>query len=338
VPAALAALLALANPTLSAWVDGPTGLLATTEERSAYQRLTDDARRALFIESFWARRDPVPSTRVNEFKQQFVERLAQVNEHYAEPGLQGWQTHRGRVYLVLGAPRSDLPRYVPNPDSGAMYPARAWSYGFELLGFESALLFVDTFHNGHYWLLTPVLRPGDLRAVVEAWRNQAAAERFPSVVARSLQRANRRAIQSAESSLESARELPAGSKTTGGPTIEPPPLHYRLAKTKMADRTLLSVTFEVPYRNLVFVEQSGQELCGLSVYAKVLDREGRVQDQATARERFALTKDDLARLADEVYLRVLTLSAPPEAVALELRTAWEAPTPAAESSEVIPLR
>jgi len=334
VPAAWGALLAF-EAALALWIDGPPGLLATPEERGAFQRLTDDAARNAFIADFWTRRDPLPSTRVNEFRQDFEARLEHVSEHLSEPGLPGWQTHRGRVYLVLGPPRSDLPRYVPNPDSGSMVPARAWSYGYERLGFQSALLFVDTFHNGHYWLLPPLLRSGDLRAVLDRWRNPAAAERFPSSVARALQRANRRAIQTHEpTAASSARGAPG---TEPSLTVEPPPLQYKLARTAGPDRVLLSVTFEVPYERLIFVEQQGRLSCGLALYATVKGSDGQPRDHAAARERFEFNKEELERRAGSAYLRVLTLSAGPDAVSLELRAAWETPTPPAETSETIPL-
>jgi GWxTD domain-containing protein len=333
VHAVLAALLALVDPAPPDWMDSPAGLLATAEERAAYQRLDDRARRVDFIADFWARRDPVAATRVNELRQEFEARLEFVNQNFDEPGLEGWQTHRGRVYLVLGPPAADLPRYVPNPDSGGMYPARAWSYRFELLGFQAALLFVDTFHNGHYWLLPPVLRQGDLRAAIDAWRNQAAAERFPAAVARALQRANLRAIQTTE--LAAPERAPSIPATAGA--VESPPLDFKLATSARDGQRLISVTFKVPYRRLVFTQQQGRLVCGLSLHAMVRDRDHRVEDRASARERFELKPEELKARAEETYLRVLTLSAGPAAFALHLRVAWEPPTPPGESSEVVPL-
>lgn len=78
--------------------------LATDAERKAFKKIkTDDTLRE-FMAAFWLRRDPDPHTPENEVKEAYLLRLAHVNASFREQGREGWQTERGRVYLLFGPP------------------------------------------------------------------------------------------------------------------------------------------------------------------------------------------------------------------------------------------
>ena len=51
------------------------GILLTAEERSFFGTLSEEFRRAAFIEAFWASRDPDPRTRTNELRRSWEERV-----------------------------------------------------------------------------------------------------------------------------------------------------------------------------------------------------------------------------------------------------------------------
>jgi GWxTD domain-containing protein len=91
----------------------------TKEEIEIYRRLPDTESREEFIEEFWRIRDPDTSTAVNENKAEFEKRIQYANRWFAwrNPGrrrvnpkqqerYRGWDTERGRIYIVLGAPDS----------------------------------------------------------------------------------------------------------------------------------------------------------------------------------------------------------------------------------------
>ena len=68
--------------------------------------------RARFIEAFWAKRDPNRTTPVNEFKEEHYRRIQYANEFLGrETYRPGWQTDRGRYYIILGKPR-EVQRYT----------------------------------------------------------------------------------------------------------------------------------------------------------------------------------------------------------------------------------
>src|SRR5688572_24567480 len=78
------------------WLDKDVAYIITDEERKAFKKLATDDERERFIEEFWRRRDPDPDTEENEFKEEYYERIAYANEHFAS-GIPGWKTEIGRA-------------------------------------------------------------------------------------------------------------------------------------------------------------------------------------------------------------------------------------------------
>jgi len=116
----IALLLAVSVPVLSraqegetgadlkAWIDGPIRYIALKAEMQAFRDLDDDAARALFIERFWARRDPTPETLTNEYRQLFWERVQQANTLFMDSPRPGWMTDRGKIHILYGPPTEIL--------------------------------------------------------------------------------------------------------------------------------------------------------------------------------------------------------------------------------------
>lgn len=77
--------------------------IASSEELDSLSEVTGAERRERW-ERFWARRDPVPATPINEFREAFFERVRIATEQFSEPGRPGWRTDRGEVFIVLGRP------------------------------------------------------------------------------------------------------------------------------------------------------------------------------------------------------------------------------------------
>ncbi len=62
-------------------------------------------RRQLY-EDWWKARDPDPSTPENELRQEFFRRLDFANRYFSVPemNIEGWETDRGRIYIIYGPP------------------------------------------------------------------------------------------------------------------------------------------------------------------------------------------------------------------------------------------
>lgn len=94
-------------------------MIMTKEEIEIYKRLPDRESKEEFIEEFWRIRDSDTSTPQNENKAEFEERIAYANRWFGwrnpdkgrlkpeeQEKYRGWDTERGRIYIVLGPPDS----------------------------------------------------------------------------------------------------------------------------------------------------------------------------------------------------------------------------------------
>jgi GWxTD domain-containing protein len=141
------------------WLDKDVTYIITDEERKAFKKLATDDERERFIEEFWRRRDPDPDTDENEFKEEYYERIAYANEHFAS-GIPGWKTDRGRIWIMYGKPDGrethpmggsyDRPSYEGG-GSTSTYPFETWFYRY-LAGVGSGIEieFVDPTGSGEY--------------------------------------------------------------------------------------------------------------------------------------------------------------------------------------------
>lgn len=97
---------------LDQWGDGPElTLLGTAREKDDWKKMRDDVARRSFINEFWRKRDLHPSTEENEFRRDFLRRVAFADQAFVTERTRGSMTDRGRVFVLLGPPR--LVRMAP---------------------------------------------------------------------------------------------------------------------------------------------------------------------------------------------------------------------------------
>jgi GWxTD domain-containing protein len=141
------------------WVNNDVAYIITPEEKKAFNALKTDEERENFIENFWRRRDPNPDTEENEYRDEYFERIAYANEHFAS-GIPGWRTDRGRIYITWGKPDSveahpsggnyDRPSYEGG-GSTTTYPFEIWFYRhLDGVGDGIEIEFVDPTGTGEY--------------------------------------------------------------------------------------------------------------------------------------------------------------------------------------------
>jgi GWxTD domain-containing protein len=87
------------------WLDEDVRYIISDEERTEFLLLKSDEDRDDFVRAFWERRNPVPGSAENVFKEEHYRRLAFANQHFSA-SLAGWQTDRGQVYIVEGPPEA----------------------------------------------------------------------------------------------------------------------------------------------------------------------------------------------------------------------------------------
>jgi GWxTD domain-containing protein len=141
------------------WKNNDVAYIITKEEKRAFDALKTDEERENFIENFWRRRDPNPDTEENEYREEYYERIAYSNEHFAS-GIPGWKTDRGKIYIAWGKPDSveahpsggsyDRPSYEGG-GSTTTYPFETWFYRhLDGVGDGIEIEFVDPTGSGEY--------------------------------------------------------------------------------------------------------------------------------------------------------------------------------------------
>lgn len=137
------------------WLKEEVVYIITPAEKDVFLKLETDRERDLFIDEFWRQRDPTPGTSRNEAKEEHFKRIQFVNETFGQLSpLKGWQTDRGKTYIVLGSPY-----HMERFHTIDTYPIELWYYhGDPKLGQPPVfrLLFFRRGGAGEYELYSPM--------------------------------------------------------------------------------------------------------------------------------------------------------------------------------------
>ncbi len=172
-----------------------TTYLISPKEREVFLSLPDNRDRDIFVTDFWKIRDPTPGTPENEYKDDIQKRFEHVNKYFAA-GRPGYMTDRGRIWMILGEPRS----YDRFPGTLGIVSCEVWYYYtdgskdlpthfglifFQKKGFGEMRLY-DPFVDGPKSLLEPMasfreIDPDDFEKIYQTIRNLA-----PTLAAMSL--------------------------------------------------------------------------------------------------------------------------------------------------------
>jgi GWxTD domain-containing protein len=95
----------------------------TDEKEWAALTKGDNPEKALA--DFWKKRDPTPETTENELYNEFYRRVETANIQFGFSRQPGWNTDRGHVYIVYGAP-DEIEK--SSPSSTGMQVYETWYY------------------------------------------------------------------------------------------------------------------------------------------------------------------------------------------------------------------
>ena len=99
-----------------------------SNELRGFQQVDDDDLQAA-LDRFWAANDPTPDSPGNEIQHEFYERVRIADERYTiKGGRRGWQSDRGRIYIIHGEP-DEVVKEVHPVDSR---PYIIWRYYDEM--------------------------------------------------------------------------------------------------------------------------------------------------------------------------------------------------------------
>ena len=283
------------------WLDKDVTYIITDEERKAFKKLATDDEREKFIEEFWRRRDPDPDTDENEFKEEYYERSAYANEHFAS-GVPGWRTDRGRIWIMYGKPDerethpSGGPYDRPSYEGGGMtttYPFEQWFYRY-LPGVGSGIEieFVDPTGSGEYRIArnpnekdAMLNIPGAGLTLSEQLGLSTKADRVSALGQYGLSN-YQRAQDSPFARLELLRDLDrapqvkfndlASAVNTG--VIEENPLNFdiRVDFFRQSDeRVITAFTIQTENRDLAFTDSGGLQQARMNIFGRITSVAGR---------------------------------------------------------------
>ncbi len=118
--------------------------IATEQEKVIYDGLDLNGKLA-FAKQFWKKRDETPETQRNEYRDEHMRRWNAVRM-FDRPKVKGWETDRGRAYVLQGSPDEIDDRQ----DEAGYLPYQVWYYYDKRIEF----VFADTRRTGVYKMLS----------------------------------------------------------------------------------------------------------------------------------------------------------------------------------------
>jgi len=283
------------------WLEKDVVYIITDDERKAFKKLQTDEERERFIEEFWRRRDPDPDTDENEFKEEYYERVAYANEHFAS-GIPGWKTDRGRIWIMYGKPDErethpmggsyDRPQ---NEGGGSTttYPFETWFYRY-LAGVGSGveIEFVDPTGSGEYRIAR---NPDEKDALLNIPGAGLTLSEQLGLTSKSDRVANvggignptyQREADSPFSRLQLLADLSRPPQVkfndlaglTNTPAIEDNPLNFDVRVDfyrQSDDRVITAITIQTENSNLVFQDSGGLQTARMNIFGKITSVAGR---------------------------------------------------------------
>ncbi|KKN42162.1 hypothetical protein LCGC14_0716060 [marine sediment metagenome] len=142
-------------PRFKNWLEQEVNYIITPIEKEVFLQLQTDRERDFFIEAFWKHRDPTSGTPANEFKEEHYRRIKHANHQFGRSvPWPGWETDRGRIYIILGEPRG-VDRHTGDSE---IYNSEVWFYqGLTQYGLPAGfnLVFFQKDGVGEYVLYSP---------------------------------------------------------------------------------------------------------------------------------------------------------------------------------------
>ena len=123
--------------------------IATSQEQRTISDLETLETKRRFLLRFWDKRDPEPSTVVNEYKMRYDQLVNFAGDRYGNNYERGWESDRGRVMLKFGRP-DNIESHLYERD---MLPYEIWQYNNISGEGQSMFVFADREGFGNFELL-----------------------------------------------------------------------------------------------------------------------------------------------------------------------------------------
>lgn len=273
------------------WLEEVVPYIINSLEKELFLQLRTERERGEFIESFWKKRDPNPSTPENEFKLEYYRRIALANRFFGTSGIAGWRTDRGKIYILLGAPKDVQRDFSSSSSDFSLFqgPKETWQY-WDLpnpkLPYNLEFVFVDKFGTGNYVL--------DRSLRVDQGRNEtfdinSVTFQFDAMETLS------EALKNPFENLEKLKGV-----VTTKVDFNLIPFHWDVFSFKSsAKKTYLPLLIEIPYSSLPVKKSGEDDFVSLNLSLNVSNTLGQIVFGTSRDVNFRKTAAELTSLADQ---------------------------------------
>ncbi len=122
----------------------PMRLIMNSKEWKELKKASPEEQRRVLTE-FWSRRNPAPEVASNLLEEEFYWRVSEANSRFSWGKGEGWESDRGRVYIIHGTPDNIARRY----DQRYGRSLEVWRYESPVREF----VFYDEHGDGRYVLI-----------------------------------------------------------------------------------------------------------------------------------------------------------------------------------------
>ena len=277
------------------WVEGPVKYIITSKEKKEYKKYNTEEEKKRFIKLFWARRDPNVETYRNEFRDEFNRRVDYANENFKERVFYGWETARGRIYIVFGPPSREWKQIL----SMGTRPAIFWLYDNPpsmYLRTMEALVFADIYKNGRYYLLRPM--PLDyFDAYFQYMKGRSYFELVPDEYFRAFEEVNEMAIVNPDLKYE---DIASGETEEGGLVSGQIPFQWEVDSVPAQDdKVQLNVKIILQYTDITYYEKDSKYQTTLGLSVKLFKEADQPAAEFEDEIHLSLTEDELKAKAKE---------------------------------------
>lgn len=275
------------------WLEEVVPYIITDIEKSVFINLPNEIERGKFIEKFWEKRDPDPRTPENEFKIAYYKRITLANKFFGTSGIEGWQTDRGKIYILLGPPNEIQRDLSPSETVFSSFhgPKETWNYwGLRnpRLPYNLEFIFVDEYGTGNYILESSLTLREQSR---ENFDISSIHYHFNQMEI---------LAEAMKNPFESEKEFQ--EIITTQVTYNLIPLKYDLFCLKGTEKTTyIPVVIEIPYSKLSNKKIEDKYYYSLTLMVNLRNRIGQNLFQKSRDINFNHSPTELPSLEDEIY-------------------------------------
>lgn len=274
------------------WLEEVVPYIITQAEKTVFLNLPDEEERGKFIQKFWEKRDPDPSTPENEFKILYYKRIAMANKLFSVGGKEGWRTDRGKIFILLGPPQEIQTDFFSSSNLSYQHGEKqTWNYwGLDnpRLPYNMEFVFIDKFGTGDFVLEESLKISEYGRLAYDISSLHYYFDRMELVA------------EAMKNPFENMRQLEGRVTTRVNYDLIPMRSNYLFLKGPV-EKSYIPIIVEIPYNSLTPRMLDDRYYYSLDFIIKITDKDGKLVSQKTKGINLNCSLSDFPSIAGSIY-------------------------------------